>query len=158
MQAVRAAPGVAASFRDYTTTLTEDRPPRWTAQQTLEVRGRDGDALLALVGRLQALGLAIGGLTWQVSPEHVAAARQEAVIAALRTLRQQAAVDAEALGLAAGAVQDVRVGTGFVPLRAAQPRAMAAAAMPPPNATPEPQDITAEVSGDIVLKPVASAP
>ncbi|HTR17818.1 MAG TPA: SIMPL domain-containing protein [Acetobacteraceae bacterium] len=156
LQVARTVPGVSTVFRDYSATLTEDHPPRWAAQQTLELRGRDGDTLLELVGRLQGLGLVIGGLTWQVSPEHAATARQEAVIAALRTLRQNAAADAEALGLAVDGLQDVRVGSGLMPLAGrVQPRGMVAmaAAMPPPNATPEAQDVTAEVNGDVVLKP-----
>jgi hypothetical protein len=41
----------------------------WTAQQTLEVRGKDGERLLALVGKLQDEGLAVSSLDWQLSPE-----------------------------------------------------------------------------------------
>ena len=40
----------------------------WTAQQTLEVRGKDGDRLLSLVGKLQDEGLAVASLDWLMSP------------------------------------------------------------------------------------------
>ena len=36
----------------------------WTAQQTLEVRGKDGERLLSLVGKLQDAGLAVASLDW----------------------------------------------------------------------------------------------
>jgi hypothetical protein len=40
----------------------------WTAQQTLELRGSEGPALLDLAGKLQQQGFVAGSLDWQVSP------------------------------------------------------------------------------------------
>ena len=59
-------PGTRTSFRGYAVFYIEEKPPHWTAQQTIEGRGGDGEAVLDLVGRLQALGLALGSLGWEI--------------------------------------------------------------------------------------------
>lgn len=40
--AATGAPGVRTSFRDYAVFYIEEKPPHWTAQQTVEVRGGEG--------------------------------------------------------------------------------------------------------------------
>lgn len=58
----------------------------WTARQMLELRGRDGERLLALVGKLQDEGLAVASLGWQLSPELGHKARDAAMVEALKAL------------------------------------------------------------------------
>jgi uncharacterized protein YggE len=161
-EAAKAADTVAsvkAAFRDYSVQFVDAPPAHWVAQQTVELRGRDGPALLDLVGQLQALGLAIGSLDWQVSPARADAARQEATIAALKRLRSQAAVAAQALGVELDHYQSVRLNTGPhpIPYGRAVPAMMAMAApMPPPSASPTEQDVIADVDADVVLRPPAA--
>ena len=69
----------------------------WTAQQTLEVRGKDGEPVLSLVGKLQNEGLAISSLEWQLSPELGREARDAAMVKALQALRVRADKAAQAI-------------------------------------------------------------
>ncbi len=122
----------------------------WIAQQTLEVRGKDGERLLALVGKLQDQGLAVSSLDWQLSPELALHARDAAMVKALQALRVRADKAAQALDLRVVQLQDVHVNMqGSSPIRpmlGAQMKAMVA-----PQATASPQDITSEVAADVLL-------
>jgi uncharacterized protein YggE len=122
----------------------------WTAQQTLEVRGKDGERLLAIVGKLQEQGLTVSSLEWQLSPEVSRQARDGAMVNALQALRVRADKAAQALDLRVVQLQDVRVNMqGSSPIRpmlGAQMKAMVA-----PQATATPQDITSEVAADVLL-------
>ena len=157
--AVKPVAGVHAAFLDYAVTLTDAKQPRWTAQQTLELRTEAADradALLDLVGRLQADGLAVGSLGWRVSAARQAQALDAATEAALAALRRRADLAARALGMSVDRVQDVRINQGPMPmpmLRRMNLAMSASAAMPAPNISPEAQEIAAEVSADIVLRP-----
>ena len=122
----------------------------WTAQQTLEVRGKDGERLLSLVGKLQDEGLATASLDWQLSPERAREARDGAMVDALQALQMRAAKAAQALGLNVERLQDVRVDLPeSMPIRPMM--VMRAKAAPAPQATAAPQDVTSQVSADIVL-------
>lgn len=125
--------------------------PRWTAEQTLELRSGQGEALLDLAGRLQALGFAATSIGWQLSPEAERKARDSAMVEALHALRDRAAAAAEALGMHVGRFQDVQVeAPSTVPFRPMMAvRAMVAA--PPPAATKVAEPVTSQVSADIVL-------
>ena len=85
MKDARAAEGIEARATGYAVRQVDldegavpVRPhPRrmgWTAQQTLDVRSKDGERLLSLVGKLQDQGLATASLGWQLSPELARAA------------------------------------------------------------------------------------
>jgi len=100
-------PGARTIFRGYAVFYSEEKPPHWTAQQTLEVRGGDGEVALDLVGRLQALGLALEGLGWEVSPERAEQTRQDATLKALVILRKQATEGARVLGMEVDRFQSV---------------------------------------------------
>lgn len=145
------ATDVTASAQDYSVTYAEGTR-RWTAQQTLELRGADGAATLALTGQLQALGLAIGSLGWQASDALLDQAQQDAAIRALFKLRENATADARALDLAVDHFKSVDVSGGPV----AQPMMgmrFAAMAVPAPQSTRQAQNVSATVSADVVLKP-----
>jgi uncharacterized protein YggE len=153
--ALRQVPGIHAAFQDYSVSLSDEKHQRWTAQQTLELRGGESDALLDLVARLQGLGLAIGNLGWQVSEAKQQEAHDAAIAAALAELRHRAALAAKALGMDIDRFQAVRLDQGPPPgpiFHRMMAPAMAGAAMPAPTATPAPQEIGAEVSADVLLR------
>lgn len=152
--AAKQVAGVHAAFQDYAVTLTDPKEQKWTAQQTLELRADGAEALLDLVARLQSEGLAVGSLGWRVSEARQAQAQEAATEAALAALRRRADLAAKALGMAVDHIQDVRLDQGPMPMPMLRRMNVAmSAAMPPPNVTPEAQEIGAQVSADIALRP-----
>jgi uncharacterized protein YggE len=108
---------------------------------------------------LQAIGLTIGDLRWQVPPDRTAAALREATIYALTELRQEATAAANALGPQVQGYQLVDLAPAPMPVMSQARRAIRlqmAPAMPAPQATPDSQNITASVSADVVLRPAAT--
>ena len=67
MQAAHAVAGIEARAVGYQVSPADEKRTQWTAQQTLEVRGGDGPALLDLANRLQQLGFVTASLDWQLS-------------------------------------------------------------------------------------------
>ena len=154
--AATGAPGVTTAFRDYSVGYADERPPHWTAQQTIEIRGGGGggEATLDLVGRLQALGLGITNLGWRVSDERSEQARPDATLKALTALRKQAGDAAGALGMEVDRFLSVTLNEApwAVPMQRGGMAAMPmAAAMPPPNATSEDRAVSATASAEVIL-------
>lgn len=155
-------PGVTAAFQDYSTDYvdaTKSVPAHWIASQTLEIRGQTGEVVLGLVGQVQAIGLTISDLGWQVPPDRAEAARREAAIKALTAVRQQAAAAAHALGLQVRGYETIDLSGGVIlrPMPSIRGGAvMMAAAKAAPQATSTPQNITATVSADVILRPAAA--
>jgi uncharacterized protein YggE len=148
----KGASGLEASFQDYSVQFIDDRPAHWVAQQTLELRGANAETLLDLVGRLQAMGLAIGSLDWQVSDGRDAETLRQATIVALKTLRSEADEAAAALGLVVDHIDSLDIGEGPPVLPMVRPAFAMAATMPAPQSTADSQDVTATVSADVVLR------
>lgn len=147
--------GIKVVFQDYSTSFIDRAngvPAHWIANQTLEMRGTNSEALLALVGQLQGLGLTIGNLGWQVPQDDLDAAGRTARLEALTTLRQEATGAAQALGLTVAGFQSVDLSGGPAPLFGRPRPMMAMAAMAPPIATPDAQNVTETVSADVVLR------
>lgn len=98
MKTAKATSGVEAKAIGYSVQKVEaepvpvGRPPAqrevWSAQQTLELRGHDGESLLDLVGKLQEEGFATSSLDWRLSPDADRKARDAAMIEALRGRRE----------------------------------------------------------------------
>jgi uncharacterized protein YggE len=112
-----------------------------------------GSTLLDLIGRLQQQGFLMASLDWQLSPALRRKAYAEATTIALKALQDQAASAATTLGLHVDHLKDVQ-------LQPREPRpirpmmAMAArASAPAPQTTAAPEDVTAEVSAEVVLRP-----
>lgn len=63
-----ATPGVEAQAIGYQVGPSDAGRTRWVAQQTMELRGGDGPALLELASKLQQQGFAAASLDWQLSP------------------------------------------------------------------------------------------
>ena len=153
LQAARAASGIDARAIGYQVSPADEHRTTWLAQQTLELRGADGPALLDLANRLQQQGFVTASLDWQLSPALRRKTHAEAITAALRSLQEQAASAAATLGLHVDHLKDVQLlPLDFRPIRPMMARA-ARASTPAPQATAAPEDVTAQVSGEVVLRP-----
>jgi predicted secreted protein len=134
-----------------------DRTERWQAGQSLALSGKDGEALLKLVGDLQQKGLLQSSLSWRLSREAEGKARQEATKIAVSALRGRADEAASLLGLRFDSFREVRldaVAPPVMPQHMNITRSMAAGAPPPPpNADAEEMPVTATAESEIVLKP-----
>ena len=109
LKAAQAVAGVDARAIGYSVSPNDDKRVSWTAQQTLELRGSDGPALLDLAGKLQEQGFAAASLDWQLSPALRRKAYDEATTTALKELQARAASAAATLGLHVDHLQDVRL-------------------------------------------------
>ncbi len=153
---------VNAVFPDYSVQYADEKPAHRIAQQTApELRGGDSEVLLGLPGRPQILGSTIGFPVWQVSTDRSGKAHRSATIAALKSLRVEATDSGMALGMEGSRHKSFRLDGGprafplpDEPINAA---ATMAPTMPPPNATPNQQGSTAEVSAEVVMRTIAAA-
>ncbi len=154
MKMGQAVAGVDARAVGYSVAPGDDRHATWIAQQTLELRAADGPALLDLAGKLQEHGLALASLDWQLSPALRRKAHEEATTAALKELQAEAASAAATLGLHVDHLQDVRLDeASFQPRRGVPMMAVSRMSSPPPQASAAPEDLTAQVSADVLLRP-----
>jgi uncharacterized protein len=137
--------------------MAQDRAERWQAGQSINLSGKDAEAMLKLVGDLQQKGFAQSNLGWRLSRDTEHTARQNATKQALSGLRGRADEAAEILGLRFASFREVRLDSVTPP--PVIPRSqtfMARAAMSPgqpPSAEPEDLPVTASAEADIVLKP-----
>lgn len=142
---------VQASLQGYT--MSQDERHVWTGTATLALAGRDGEALLALVGRLQADGLALVSLAWELSPPLREVVTGQAERQAIVALRARAVNAADAIGLRLLGLQELRldqVGAGPRPMTAMSALARAAGA---PPLVESPQRVTATASATLLLSP-----
>lgn len=151
----KAVPGVVAATGVYN---VWQRPPpnlQWQAQQTVQLKGSDGAAMLALVGSLQASGLAVDRLGWQVSAAAGRKVQSEATKLALAALRGRAEEAAAILGLKFVGFREIRLDSQRPVIMAMPaPRAlMAAQDVAAPRAEATEVDITATVEADAMLSP-----
>jgi uncharacterized protein YggE len=146
-------PGIVAEFQDDSTDFVDAAngvPAHWEASQTLEIRGHSGEVVLGLVGQLQAIGLSLGNLGWQVPQDEADAAGRKARLQALASLRQEALAAAQTLDLSVEGYQSVDLTGGPSPILSPAPMQMEAA-MAPPLASADSQNISATVSADVIL-------
>jgi predicted secreted protein len=133
-----------------------DRTERWEAGQNLNLTGKDGDAMLKLVGDLQQKGLVQGNLGWRLSLATEHKAREDATKQALSGLRGRADEAAAILGLKFDSFREVRLDSvtpPMMPRHVTMQRNVMAGAAPPPSAESEDVPVTASAEADIVLKP-----
>jgi predicted secreted protein len=133
-----------------------DRTDRWQAGQSLNLSGRDGEAILKLAGDLQQKGLVEGNLGWRLSRETEQTARKEATKQALSGLRGRADDAAEILGLKFASFKEVRLDNVSPPIMPRQQTAVLRATMaaaPPPIAEAEDLPVSASAEADVILKP-----
>lgn len=152
LEQVRAVTSVTATTGNYQVWHSA-QPDQWNAEQSIELRGRDGTQLLRLVGVLQSQGLTLARLGWQVAPDTARAAKAEATRIALGNLRARADDASAVLGLRFAAFRDVRL-DGVPPNVGPAPRMMmAAASATAPNAEATDVAVEATVEADIFLQP-----
>lgn len=161
LQTAHAAQGITISTGQYSVWNIETPPvhpdtapagpPQWHASQTLDLTGKDGAAMLALVGTLQGQDLAVQALSWHLSPDLFRATQETALRQAVSGLRTRAEEMAGLLGLRFGSFRTVR-------LTPEPPRPMpmmmmraAAAPMAPPSAEQGPIEVSATVTAEAVL-------
>jgi predicted secreted protein len=134
-----------------------DRNERWQAGQSLNLTGKDAEAMLKMVGQLQQMGLVQSNLLWRLSRDSERKARQDATKQALSTLRSRADEAAGMLGLRFESFREVRLDSvappPILPRLQMATRAAMAAPPPPPNAEGEDMPVTASAEADVVLKP-----
>jgi uncharacterized protein len=132
-------------------------PSRWRGSQGLMLEGGDVGAILALVGDLQAKGLAMSGLGFELSPAAAREAEDELTSEALKRLRERAEKVAGDLQLSVVRLSDIRVGNAVGERPPPRPMmrslAMSAPAAPPPVAEGGDATVDVTVQADIVLAP-----
>jgi uncharacterized protein len=145
---VRQTQGVEVSTEGYTTWQPTE-PERWQASQTIVLKSRNGPQLVALTEQLQAAGLAVSELAWQLSREAMREARDQAMRKAIGGLRGRADEAASLLGLRFESFQRVNL---VAPLAEPLSRAvMAMSSSAPPSAVPENVPVSATAEADVVL-------
>ncbi len=150
---VRAASG---GYRVYQERDRDGRPTGWVAEQDLRLTSRQAAALLELVGALQADGLHVNGLTYELSAEARRALEDELVVEAIQTLRARADRVATSMAMRVEAIETLQVGAvpGEPPIRPMFRASVAEAApAPPPVALPDLETVSASVSAELLLVP-----
>jgi predicted secreted protein len=153
VKSVRAASGGYRVFQDYD---KDGRARRWIAEQDLRLTGTEAAPLLELVGALQAVGLNVNGLSYQLSAEARRAVEDELTVEAIQTLRNRAERVATSMGMRVQAIESLQVGQppGEPPIRPMLRATVAEAApMSPPVALPDLETVSAGVSAELVLVP-----
>lgn len=152
----RQATGIAVATGSYAVdrVVPAKGPAQWTGRQFLTVSGSHAGILLDLAGKLQAKGLVMANLAYDVSPEAVRGAEDALTSDALAGLRRRAAAIAQQLQLSVVGYRDLTVGNarsdgGPMPRFAA----MAAAAMPVPVGAAGEARVEVTVDADILLGP-----
>ena len=150
---VRAATGGYRVYQDYD---KDGHPRRWIAEQDLRLTTREAGPLLELVGALQADGLNVNGLTYQLGDEARRTVEDELTVEAIQTLRNRAERVATSLAMRVLAITTLQVGAapGEPPPRPMF-RATVAEAMPgpPPVALPDLETVSASVQAELSLVP-----
>jgi len=162
---VKSAAGVKAASGSYSTYQAtpsgpdgKPKPPaQWHASQELTLVSRDFPAALTLAGQLQADGLLIGDMRFDVAPETLRAQQQVLTDEALTALTSRAAQVAASLHLKVSGIKSLNVGNVTQP-GGPRPFVMArvmagAAPAPPPAATPGDSSISVTVTGEFTLVP-----
>ncbi len=130
-------------------------PSHWRGSQSLSLTGKAPDAMLKLAGALQADGLLMSSIGYQVSPEILRGTQEDLTAEALAGLAARAASIAERMHLAVLGYRDLRVGNaesgdGLRPML----RMAAPAAMPAPVAAPGETTIRLSVEAELLLGPL----
>jgi predicted secreted protein len=161
LEGAKKAAGVTVSTGGYNVwrvgMIPQDRAERWQAGQSINLSGKDAEAMLKLVGDLQQKGFVQSNLGWRLSRETEHAARQNATKQALSGLRGRADDAAEILGLRFASFREVRLDSvtplPIIPRPQAFLARAATGSAQPPSAEAEDLPVTASAEADILLKP-----
>ncbi len=155
-RAVASVRPASGGYRVYQERDNEGRLGAWVAEQDLRLTGREAAPLLELVGALQADGLNVNGLSYQLSAEARRAVEDELTVEAIQTLRGRAERVAASMAMRVLAIATLQVGAapGEPPIRPMFRAALAEAApSPPPVALPDLETVSASVQAELVLVP-----
>lgn len=137
---------------------TEEHKLIWKGSQGLQLKSKNSEALLKLMGELQDMGFQSSGLTYTLSPETFEAVRDSMMEGALAKLAERAKRAAKALGKDSAELVEVNVDTGYpsppMPMmaRAEMAQMKGGADMAAPSADPGESEITLSVNARAVLK------
>lgn len=133
----------------------QPRPkPQWHAAQTLSLATRDFAAALTLAGQLQADGLLVATMRFDVAPETLRHEQRALTDEALTALTMRAGQIAATLGLRVTRIESLTVGNALQPGGGPRPLMMArAAAMPAPVAEAGEATVSVSIDADIALLP-----
>ncbi|HEX7391079.1 MAG TPA: SIMPL domain-containing protein [Acidiphilium sp.] len=153
--------GLTATTDEYSVNPDNAKRTEWRAQQGLTLKfdaapnAEAAKPVLALIGRLQAKGLLLEGLSGTLSPRTEQATRDAAIGDAVSRLRSEAAATAKALGEQPGRITHLRLNVAS-PIRPYMraPMMMAAAA-PAPVAQPGPVSEQVNLSATMQLQPAS---
>jgi uncharacterized protein len=134
-----------------------ERKMIWRATQSLDLRGKNSDALLDLAGQLQADGLQMSGLSYYLSTEKMEEATDRMMDAALAKLQKRANEAAASLKKSSASLVEVTVNEGGnyypVPMMAMKGAEMAQDSMQAPQAASGMSELNLTVSARALLKP-----
>ncbi len=147
---VRPATGGYRVYQEYD---QDGRPRRWIAEQDLRLTGREPAPLLELVGALQADGLSVAGLSYQLGIEARRTIEDELAVEAIQALRTRAEQVAASLAMRVASIKTLQVGAppGEPPVGPLLRATVAEAAPAPPVALPDLETVSATVSAELVL-------
>ncbi|OUJ16443.1 hypothetical protein HK28_12185 [Acetobacter sp. DsW_063] len=150
MAAIASVDGVNGAADSYSVSPpgANDTAKGWEARQTIHVVAFGSDALLPLVGRLQAQGLLLDGLGWSLSPAREKELSKQATKLALDNMREKARDAATDLGMKVASIAEISLETPFGP----RPVMLMAARMASaPTSTPEEQHVSVTARAKIIL-------
>lgn len=136
----------------------ETQPRLMQGTQGMMLRGKNSGAILELTGKLQEMGLTMGGLGYEVSPEALEKTRDGLLENALLKLKAKAERTAKALGKAEAELLQINVDMGgYYPQPMMMGRAEMAvmsadAKMAAPVADPGKSQVSLTVSAQALLK------
>ena len=159
LAAAKALPNVVATTggdNTYNSATNGQSRPQFTATQSLTLTQPDKGGVpdkgfTDLLGRLQADGLLLNGLSGELSDAGRQNAERDAVRNALAALRAEAADIADTLHKKVGALKQLSVNGASAPLPPSPKVMMLAAAPAAPQSAPDKVTITASVSAQIEL-------
>lgn len=154
LDAAKPLSAVTASTTNYSVWHETDPKDVWHASQGIALHSHDGAGLLSLVGQLQQDGLAVGDLSWQLSPALSEKTYEQAMAKALDLLTARAKTVAGLMHLSVNGFRSVNVGEDAAPPpHPVMMRMMATAseAKTPPNAQADEMTVSATVSGEAKL-------
>ena len=130
----------------------------WKGSQSIELKSKDAEKVLNLVGKLQEMGFAMNGLNYTLSPELMEAQKDELIVGALKKVQDKAALVTKAMGKASYDIIELNVDNSYMPppmvamSMSARGGRMEKADMAAPVAAPAEDDVTLSVTAKVLLK------
>src|SRR3990167_3100372 len=131
----------------------------WKGSQTIDLKSKDAQKILDILGKLQDMGFVMNGLNYTLSPELAEAQKDELLIGSLKKIQNKAALVAKTLGKSGYEIADLTIDGSYVPqqpvpmMSMARSGAMEKADMAATVAAPSEDDVSLSVSARVVLKP-----